>query len=213
MVKLFETAERVMDDPRWIQAAFVTRLFFCAPLRLNEMRHVQLKDIQLEAGLIFVREGKGGETRFVEVVPEFLPYLEYYLKFHTKPGQTWLFPAMRRSRKLRRGQVANVPVSRRTIEKWWEDMLRLSGIRHVELHSTRRAHVYYFRDRLTPADMKDQLGHARLSTTEEHYWESIPGRRFRKEKPEWVKTMEAGAERIRTRLEHGGLRVIKGGAT
>ncbi len=211
MVKFWEHTERVMDDPKCTAVSFITRLFFCAPLRLNEMRHVKLDDINLEAGVIFVRAGKGGTTRYVEIVPEFIPYIEYYIKLYTRPGQTWLFPALRRSPKTRRGKVTNSPISRRQIEKWWTSVLRLAGVRHVNLHTTRRAHVYWFRDRLTAMDMKDQLGHSSLRTTETYYWESVPGRRFNKAKPEWVKLMEAGAERLKTRLVRGGLRILNGG--
>ncbi len=63
-------------------------------MRISEARHLQPRDIDVPAGLVHVRCGKGGKRRSVNLTDHLDRLLRRYWTVE-RPGRTWLFPAQR----------------------------------------------------------------------------------------------------------------------
>jgi site-specific recombinase XerD len=63
-------------------------------LRISEACHLQARDIDSRAGLVHVRNGKGGKSRCVKLGDRLLRTLRRYWRV-AEPRRPWLFPAQR----------------------------------------------------------------------------------------------------------------------
>jgi len=77
---------------------------YSAGLRVSEITHLQLQDIDRERMVIHVRRGKGAKDRYAILSPRLLEPLDTYLAA-ARPTTTWLFPGKDPQRPLTRGAV------------------------------------------------------------------------------------------------------------
>ena len=128
---------------------------YAAGLRVSEVAHLQIADIDSQRMLIRIRQSKGHKDRYVMLSPRLLDLLRIYAKA-ARP-KTWLFP----------GRGGNQPVSRRGIA-WACQQARLaSGLsKAVTVRSLRHSFATHLLEAGTNLPtIQLLLGHASLRTT------------------------------------------------
>lgn len=70
----------------------VIRLLYCCGFRVSEVLRLRVEDVDLDAGIITVRNGKGGKDRLVPVHSSIAEYLRSY-SVQLPDGREWFFPS------------------------------------------------------------------------------------------------------------------------
>jgi site-specific recombinase XerD len=134
--------------------AFVHVAYGCG-LRLEELTHLQVPDIDSARMLIHVRSGKGNKDRLVPLSARLLAELRaYWRRYQPRP---WLFP----------GANADRPISGSNMQRRFAQLVRCVGLeKHCSLHTLRHSYATHLLeagvDLLT---LKALLGHRSLETT------------------------------------------------
>jgi integrase/recombinase XerD len=124
-------------------------------LRLSELRHLQVRDIDSSRMVIHVRQGKGAKDRLVPMSLRLLEELRSYWRM-CRPG-TWLFP----------GQKTNSALSAGNIQRRFSRLVKqISLTKHCSMHTLRHSYATHLLeagvDLLT---LKALMGHTTLQTT------------------------------------------------
>jgi len=132
----------------------LTMIYSCG-LRLNEGTHLQVKDIDSAAMLLWVRHGKGGKDRAVPLPQRSLELLRAY--WSNRRPRPWLFPA----------RSGTEPFSNTTLQKTFKAVVRQSGIgKDVSIHSLRHSYATHLLERgVDLRVIQHILGHRNPSTT------------------------------------------------
>jgi site-specific recombinase XerD len=105
-------------------------------LRLSEIRHLKVSDIDSQRMVVRIEQGKGNKDRYVMLPKTLLATLRTYW-LESKPRH-WLFP----------GQEPGQPLSDKTVQMALRKALRAAGIRKpVSVHSLR----HYAGSRIMPS--------------------------------------------------------------
>ncbi len=70
----------------------VIRLLYCCGFRVSEVLRLRVEDVNLDTGIITVRNGKGGKDRFVPVHNSVAKYLQRY-SAQLPEEREWFFPS------------------------------------------------------------------------------------------------------------------------
>lgn len=130
-------------------------LAYSAGLRLSEVAHLKISDIETGRMMIRVREGKGNKDRYTMLsrvaLKTLIPYLRCY-----RPT-SWLFPGLRPDKPLRKNSIMQM------IRK----VTKRAGItKRVTMHSLRHAFATHLLDEGTDLRrLQLLLGHRSLRTT------------------------------------------------
>lgn len=124
-------------------------------LRLSELRHLRVDDIDSKRMTIRVRLGKGQKDRFARLTPTLLILLREY--WHEYRPQTWLFP----------GASPDKPYDMATPGHILKKLCRKAGIRkRVSMHTLRHSFATHLLEAGTNLRVIQQLlGHGSLRTT------------------------------------------------
>ena len=147
-------------DPSSVRDKAILELFYGTGIRLSELSALNLRDLDLYAGLIRVF-GKGGKERLVPAGRHLKQVMEDYFKqrddFHPKSGETALFLNQRGKR-----------LSNRGIQYLVEKRLRMFSEKNkLSPHVLRHSFATHLLDRGADLEsVKELLGHASLSTTQ-----------------------------------------------
>ena len=135
------------------RALFLTA--YAAGLRLSEVTHLKIHDIDPNRMLIQVRQGKGRKDRAVMLSPTLLEALRDYARF-ARPTD-WLFP----------GQVPGHPLTGRTVQKACAAAARRAGLaKRVTPHTLRHSFATHLLEAGTDVRLiQTLLGHGSLRTT------------------------------------------------
>jgi integrase/recombinase XerD len=124
-------------------------------LRLSELIHLQVTDIDSARMVIHVRQGKGAKDRLVPLSPRLLQELRaYWRQYRPRP---WLFP----------GDKPGQPISGSNMQRRFGQLVQRVGLtKHCSLHTLRHSYATHLLeagvDLLT---LKTLLGHKTLETT------------------------------------------------
>ncbi len=135
------------------RAIFTT--VYSAGLRVSEVAHLKIRDIDSDGMQIRVNQGKGGKDRYTLLAKRTLPILrDYWLSYRP---QDWLFT----------GQVKDQPLSSRSIQKAFQDARHKASI---PIPATLRTLRHSFATHLLDAGVdlyfiQQLLGHASIKTT------------------------------------------------
>lgn len=143
--------------------AYLRTVYTCG-LRLDEARHLKPGDIDPEAGIVHVRQGKGAKDRKVVLPPLTLEMLRRYWRLHRNPN--WLFPALGRDGKG--GPTATKPMSKCSIHGGMRRQLKRAGITksHVSVHTLRHSYATHLLEAGVPLTVLQRLlGHKKIETT------------------------------------------------
>ena len=129
-----------------------------AGLRLNEIRHLKLSDIDSQRMILRVEQGKGKKDRNVMLSAALLETLRSYWK-QCRP-QVWLFPGHRGKR----------PLHETLFQRAFQQARRAAGIRKpVTFHSLRHSFASHLLESgVNVRTIQALLGHRSLGTTQRY---------------------------------------------
>lgn len=131
---------------------------YACGLRLSEVLHLQVTDIDSARMVLHLRQCKGRKDRLVPLAAKLLDELRGYWRQARPPR--WLFP----------GAQAEAPLTGSAVQRWWPRLLRQAGLtKPASMHTLRHSYATHLLeagvDLLT---LQKLLGHCQLSTTA-HY--------------------------------------------
>ncbi len=128
---------------------------YAAGLRLSEVRHLRVDDIDSQRMVIRIRQAKGHKDRYVMLSPRLLAILRQYWKA-VRP-RNYLFP----------GADPDRPINPRTVQEVCGAALRASGIKKkVSVHTLRHSFATHLLEAGTDLrTIQILLGHQNLGTT------------------------------------------------
>lgn len=156
---------RAVEDAR--DADFI-RILFYTGMRLGEARTLRWKDVDLEARQVCIRRGvsageevdtpKGGRVRWVPLPRQGVEVLSRQRNRDDFVGrEDYVFCA-------RDGSMLDDSALRRR----YKAAAHAVGLRPLKLHGLRHAAGSILARRATPVEVRDTLGHAKLSTTDRY---------------------------------------------
>lgn len=124
-------------------------------LRVSEVAHLTINDIDSRSGVICVRQGKGKKDRYVPLSARLLAELRQYWKRY-RPAH-WLFP----------GRDMTQAISRHGIlDAFTKAKIKAKITKHVSVHSLRHAYATHLLEAGTDlVIIKQLLGHSSISST------------------------------------------------
>lgn len=148
------------EDPLELRDLAIWELFYSSGLRLAELTGLDLPDLDLPAGMVLVREGKGRKSRHVPVGRCALEAVRRWLAVragYAGAGEPALFVSRLG------GRLAPRTVQAR-LERWWK---KLGLPEHVHPHMLRHSFASHLLE--SSGDLRavqELLGHANLGTTQ-----------------------------------------------
>jgi integrase/recombinase XerD len=148
VVRLFEAAPAGRDR-------VLLQVAYGCGLRLDELLHLRVTDIDNERMVIHVRHGKGAKDRLVPLSLRLLQVLRDYWRQYRPP--TWLFP----------GKKPDGTMSSGNVQRRLARILKRAGLRkRCSMHTLRHSYATHLLeagvDLLT---LKTLMGHSSLQTT------------------------------------------------
>ena len=140
------------ESPR--DRVFLAVAYGCG-LRLSELTHLQVGDIDSGRMVIHVRHGKGAKDRLVPLSRRLLEELRGYWRL-CRP-RTWLFPGRRREQ----------PISGGTLQRRFARLVARVGLsKRCSLHTLRHSYATHLLEAgVDVLTLKTLLGHRSLETT------------------------------------------------
>jgi integrase/recombinase XerD len=115
----------------------LTTIYSCG-LRLREGVHLQVGDIDSARQMVHVRQGKGGQDRYVPLPAGTLGLLRQYWSWHRPP--VWLFPAAARTGVSL--AAATQPMDESGVQRAFRAALHASGIaKAASVHTLRHSYA------------------------------------------------------------------------
>src|SRR5205823_6667365 len=124
-------------------------------VRLSELIHLQIRDIDSRRMVVHVRHGKGAKDRLVPLSARLLQELRVYWQRY-RP-QTWLFP----------GHKPDQPLSGGNVQRQFRRICKRSGLRKpCSMHTLRHSYATHMLEAGVDAvTLIGFLGHGDLETT------------------------------------------------
>jgi site-specific recombinase XerD len=148
VAQLFEAA-------RHCKSRALLMTIYAAGLRISEVAHLRVSDIDSTRMTITVRQGKGKKDRVVMLSPVLLETLRRYWRL--KKPRSWLFP----------GDPSDKPISCAAVFGIFQNAARRAGLtKNVSPHSLRHSFATHLLE--TGTDLRTiqlLLGHGNLKTT------------------------------------------------
>lgn len=156
VVLSLEEVKALLESSRNLKHRVLLMLAYSAGLRVSEIVHLKLEDIDSQRKLIHVHSGKGQKDRYTILSDVVLDGLRDYWKAY-KP-QSWLFE----------GRRAGESYSVRSAQKVFENAAENAGIRkHVSIHTLRHSFATHLLEQGTDIRfIQALLGHSSVKTTE-----------------------------------------------
>jgi len=146
---------RLLESAETLKEQVMLMTLYGAGLRLSELIHLQVKDIDSGKMQIRVRQGKGGKDRMVVLSPTLLEALRRY--FRQYRPITWLFY----------GQAPQQPIDDRAIQRMVRRLSERAGLRErVTTHTLRHSFATHLLEQGAELPFIQQLlGHRDMKTT------------------------------------------------
>lgn len=151
-----EELRQLLEAARSVRDQALLSLAYATGLRVSEMVRLQVQNIDAEAGLIRVIDGKGGKDRVVPLSPKLLATLRSYWAA-VRPARPWLFAGQDGKRHL------SVSAARGVVRS---TAVRAGLTRWISTHSLRHAcATHMLEDGVDVRLVQQVLGHVDLVTT------------------------------------------------
>ena len=146
---------RLLESARNLKEQVVVMTLYGTGLRLSELIHLQVKDIDSDKMEIRVRQGKGGKDRRVVLSPTLLEALRRY--FRQYRPVTWLFY----------GQTPQQAIHDRAVQRMVQRLSERAGLSEgVSTHTLRHSFATHLLEHGTELPYIQQLlGHRDMKTT------------------------------------------------
>lgn len=84
---IFEESDKLYSGRSYIRSAdfypVIFRLLYSTGMRISEALHLTMKDVDLDSGTVFIKNGKNYKDRLLPINTQMIPYLENYAaKYH-----------------------------------------------------------------------------------------------------------------------------------
>jgi site-specific recombinase XerD len=124
-------------------------------LRVSEITHLKVGDIDSARMLVRVEQGKGRKDRYVMLAPDLLELLRRWWRSARPKG--WLFP----------GRDPGQPVTTRQLDRACKAAAKTAGLdKRVSMHTLRHSFATHLLERKTDVRViQALLGHKKLDTT------------------------------------------------
>jgi site-specific recombinase XerD len=135
----------------------LTTAYACG-LRISELLHLQVTDIDSARMVVNVRQGKGAKDRQVPLSPRLLVELrQWWCRHRTKP---WLFPGMA-------GESGQRPMNATSVQRMVKQVVTRAQLRKkASLHTLRHSYATHLLEAgVDVVTLQKLLGHTSLSTT------------------------------------------------
>ena len=135
----------------------LTTAYACG-LRISELLHLQVTDIDSARMVVNVRQGKGAKDRQVPLSPRLLAELRTWWQTHrTKP---WLFPGLS-------GESRQRPMNVTSVQRTVKQIVVRSGLKKAaSMHTLRHSYATHLLEAgVDVVTVQKLLGHSDLSTT------------------------------------------------
>ena len=149
-----EEVAQLLEAARPGRERMLLKTAYACGLRLMEVLHLQVQDIDSARMLVYVRRGKGNKDRLVPLSLRLLTELRDYWRAY-RPGQ-WLFT-----------NAAQQPVHPGTVQRHLQRTLQRAGLRKpVTMHTLRHSYATHMLEAgVDVMTLQKILGHRQLSTT------------------------------------------------
>jgi integrase/recombinase XerD len=149
-----DDVRRLLDAVPPGRNRLMLRIAYGCGLRVSELTHLRVANIDSQRNVLCVRQGKGNKDRGVPLPPMLLDDLRSYWREH-RPTD-WLFPGSR-------GKPLNVVTVQRSIQ----EARHVAGLRQrVTVHTLRHCYATHMLEAGTDLPtLQRLLGHSYLSTT------------------------------------------------
>ena len=150
-----EECRMLFKAPRTLKHRFLLAFAYSTGLRMNEVRHIKISDVDCDRMQVRVRQGKGKKDRYVILSKFIKARLPRYLK-EVNP-QVYLFE----------GQTPGEVMGERSIQYVISEALQKTTIRkQVSMHTLRHSFAtHLLEDGVDIYTIQHLLGHVRLETT------------------------------------------------
>jgi integrase/recombinase XerD len=140
-------------DPKH-RAIFLTT--YAAGLRVSEVCHLQIADLQSDRCQMRIVQGKGRKDRYAVFSPRLQEELRAYWRLY-RPT-TWLFPSPR---------DPDRPITRQAVQKAFSDAVQRAGLPdRGGIHSLRHSFATHMLERgIDPLSLQRLMGHSSLQST------------------------------------------------
>jgi len=146
---------RLLDAAKPPRDRVLLQVAYGCGLRLNELLHLRVGDIDSARMVVHVRQGKGAKDRLVPLSVRLLQHLRSYW-LACRPS-TWLFP----------GQQAEGTMTASNIQRRFGRLVRQVGLtKHCSMHTLRHCYATHLLEAgVDVLTLKALLGHSSLQTT------------------------------------------------
>ena len=147
---------RLFDAVENLKHRTILMTLYAAGLRVSELVHLRISDIDSQRMVLFIHQGKGAKDRYVTLSHRLLGVLREYWKLE-RP-EHWLFP----------GQDARRPLTRASVHKLFKKAVRKTGlIKPITVHGIRHSYATHLLE--SGVDIRKiqlLLGHRSLRSTQ-----------------------------------------------
>lgn len=150
-----EECKELFKAPRLLKHRFLLAFAYSAGLRMNEVRHLRITDVDVDRMQIRVKQGKGKKDRYVVLSKLIKERLPHYLN-ELKP-EVFLFE----------GQTPGHMMGERSIQYIISEALQKTNIKkRVSMHTLRHSYAtHLLEEGVDIYSIQHLLGHAHLRTT------------------------------------------------
>lgn len=150
-----EECKELFKAPRLLKHRFLLAFAYSAGLRMNEVRHLRITDVDTDRMQISVKQGKGKKDRYVVLSKLIKERLPHYLN-ELKP-EVFLFE----------GQTPGHMMGERSIQYIISEALQRTNIKkRVSMHTLRHSYAtHLLEEGVDIYSIQHLLGHAHLRTT------------------------------------------------
>jgi site-specific recombinase XerD len=154
--------QRFLAAIRKLKYRAILMTAYAAGLRLSEITHLQVSDIDSQRMMIRVRQGKGQKDRYVMLSPTLLELLRVY--WRVERPKTWLFP----------GHQPDEPISMTSVQRVCHQAGVDAGLsKRVTVRMLRHCFATHLLEAGTNVRViQSLLGHRSLSTTQRYTYVS-----------------------------------------
>lgn len=165
-----EEVTRLIDAAHPGRERVMVQTTYACGLRLEEVTHLGIRDVDSSRMVVHVRQGKGQKDRLVPLSPRLLEALRVYWRY-ARPA-TWLFPN-------RRGDA---PCHGGSFQRRFRKLVRRAGIaKPATMHTLRHSFATHLLEAgVDVMTLQKLLGHKSLATTALYlhlrgdYFKSLP---------------------------------------
>jgi site-specific recombinase XerD len=135
----------------------IIAMFLYTGIRLNELLHLQLTDINLDRGEMLIRQGKGGKDRYVPLHYKIIRILKQYMQERRRAGKDsiWLF----------NGAKSNKPLNEKAMSRICKKISIHCGVKFTPHPLRHTFGSISIEQGLSVVKLKEIMGHSHINST------------------------------------------------